>query len=179
VTISGFTLTGADAANYNLQQPPSSKADILKAELSISGVMVENKTYDGSTSAMVSGQAFVTPIPRDSVILINKGVGQFSDSNEGGRKPVQIYGFSLTGPDADNYLLIQPQNITASIVLPAERFVVKPFTPTSVSVNVSNQSGSGDKIELPRSGNTTISNISVTAGSGGEGSSPESDGTQR
>ena len=47
VAISGYALTGLDAANYNVVQPASVTATIHKADLILSG----SKTYDGSTAA--------------------------------------------------------------------------------------------------------------------------------
>ena len=66
VTVSGLTISGADAANYTLAQPGTSASITAKA-LTVSGTAANNKVYDGSTSATlkaalaVLGVALVLP----------------------------------------------------------------------------------------------------------------------
>ena len=50
VTISGLTLTGADAGNYDLVQPTTT-ADITLGTLTVTGITAGNKVYDGTTDA--------------------------------------------------------------------------------------------------------------------------------
>jgi hypothetical protein len=51
VIVSGYTLTGSDAGNYNLIQPTGLTATINKANLGVSGVVASDKTYDATTTA--------------------------------------------------------------------------------------------------------------------------------
>jgi hypothetical protein len=61
VNVTGFTLTGSDAGNYNIVQPTGLTATINKASLTpTGGVTVNSKVYDGTTVATVSGAASVT-----------------------------------------------------------------------------------------------------------------------
>ena len=53
VTISGLTLTGADAGNYDLVQPTTT-ADITAGILTVTGITVSNKMYDTTTAAMLN-----------------------------------------------------------------------------------------------------------------------------
>src|SRR3989449_3584537 len=48
VTVSGLTMSGADAANYTLTQP-STSADITAKPPTASGITANNKDYDGTT----------------------------------------------------------------------------------------------------------------------------------
>ncbi|WP_257572188.1 YDG domain-containing protein, partial [Janthinobacterium sp. UMAB-60] len=57
VTVSGYTLAGADAGNYVINQPSGLTATINKASLAVSGIAAANKTYDASTGATLSGTA--------------------------------------------------------------------------------------------------------------------------
>ncbi|AQR69567.1 hypothetical protein BZG29_15425 [Janthinobacterium sp. LM6] len=78
VAVSGYTLTGTDASNYNLVQPGSVTATIHKADLVLSG----GKTYDGSTAAAggtltatgVVGQTFSVGGTGDVSNLASKNV---------------------------------------------------------------------------------------------------------
>src|SRR5262249_15071345 len=50
VSVSGLSLTGADAGNYVLAQPPTT-ADITAATLTVTGITASSKVYDGTTDA--------------------------------------------------------------------------------------------------------------------------------
>jgi hypothetical protein len=43
------------------------------------------------------------------------GSGSFADPNAGNGKPVTVSGYTLSGPDAGNYTLVEPSGLTASI----------------------------------------------------------------
>src|SRR5205085_1030874 len=53
VTVSGLTLSGAQAGNYVLTQP-SASADITPASLTVTGITAKNKVYNRSTAAVVN-----------------------------------------------------------------------------------------------------------------------------
>jgi filamentous hemagglutinin family protein len=108
VTISGLTLGGADAGNYTLAATTATTtADIAKAEITaITGITAANKTYDGTTSAMLdtSGAGFTGMISGDS-LTVASAAGAFTDKNAGTGKSVTIAGLTLGGADAGNYTL--------------------------------------------------------------------------
>ncbi len=115
VTVSGYSISGADAANYSLVQPMGVSADITPAGLVISGLSVNDKTYDRSLSATLTGGA-VTPFTGDAVILdASSASAVFVDWNVGAGKPVTVSGYALIGADAGNYVLTQPSGLTADI----------------------------------------------------------------
>lgn len=110
VLVTGITLTGADAANYILTQP-SSSADITQAPLTVSGLTVNNKSYDGTTTALLnsSGAILTVKYGSDNVTLNSAGaVAYFSDKNAGSAKQVTVSGLTISGTDAPNYSLSQP-----------------------------------------------------------------------
>lgn len=115
VSVSGFTLSGADAANYDVLQPIGLSATIARASLAIGGLGAADKVYDGTSSAPLNGSASVAPFGSDSVNLVGQGSAAFADKNAGTDKPVLVSGFALAGADADNYLLTQPAGLRASI----------------------------------------------------------------
>ena len=118
VTTAGFTLSGANAGNYTLTQP-SLTANITAASLTVTGVTANNKVYDGTTAATLNtGSASLSGvIGADVVTLVSTGAtGTFVNKSVGTAKVVSTSGFSLSGADAGNYILVQPAttaNITA------------------------------------------------------------------
>jgi len=114
VIASGYTLTGTDALNYNLLQPTNLKASITPAVLTINGISVADKTYDGLFNATLNGTASVNPFAGDFVSLIGSGIGTFTDKNAGIRSVI-VTGYNLTGADAGNYTFSQPIGLSATI----------------------------------------------------------------
>ncbi|WP_296268083.1 YDG domain-containing protein, partial [Pseudomonas sp. UBA6562] len=115
VDVSGYALGGLDAGNYELVQPAGLTASIGKADLALSGIVANNKTYDGTTAATLSGTASVSPIGSDVVAVTGSASGNFLDKNAGVGKAVSVSGFTLAGADAGNYNLAQPTNLSATI----------------------------------------------------------------
>ena len=114
VTVSPLSLTGADAGNYTPVAPTTLTANITPANLFVNGLSAQNKTYDQTTTATLTGSASVSPIAGDSVSLAGTAVGAFADKNAGSFKPVLVSGLSLTGADAGNYTVVEP-NLVATI----------------------------------------------------------------
>jgi hypothetical protein len=121
VSVTGYTLTGTDASNYNVLQPNGLTADINKADLQVTGIGAQNKVYDTTATATLTGTAAVSPLGADSVNLNGVGAGKFVDKFVGVNKSVTVTGFVLVGTDANNYRLVQPIGVTASIVATNER----------------------------------------------------------
>ena len=115
VTVSGYTLTGADATNYVAVQPAALVASITKANLAVTGLGVLSRAYDSTTTASLTGTAGVTALGADVVTVSGTGVGLFSDKNVGKDKAVSVSGYTLGGADLGNYNLVEPAGLTASI----------------------------------------------------------------
>ncbi len=110
VTISGIALGGDDAANYTLTQP-STSANITAAVLTVTGVIANNKVYDGTTNATLNtGSAALSGVYGSDDVYLNtaEAIGTFTDANVGTSKLVTTSGFSLSGSDSGNYSLSQP-----------------------------------------------------------------------
>ncbi|MEK9212832.1 YDG domain-containing protein [Sphingomonas sp. 2378] len=123
VTASGYAISGTDAGNYTLVQPTGLTANISQAVLTVTGVIAQNKVYDATTTAALSGGT-VTALGQDAVTLSTLGAaGRFDDKNVGSGKRVSVSGYSISGADAGNYILGQPTGLMASIT-PATLSVV-------------------------------------------------------
>jgi filamentous hemagglutinin family protein len=150
VTVSGYTLSGADAGNYVVTQPTGLTATISKANLSLTGLSAIDKVYDATTIASLSGTASLSAaIGGDVVSLSGTGTGHFADKNVGTQKSVTVSGYTLAGTDAGNYSIVNPSLLTASIT-PAS-IVVSGITAadkvydgtTAATVNASNATLAG------------------------------------
>jgi hypothetical protein len=114
VNVSGLSLSGLDSGNYTLYGP-SLAANIAPATLSVTGITANNKVYDSAAAASLSGTAALAGVlGSDSVILSGTAVGSFNDKAVGTAKAVNVSGLSISGADAGNYALSQP-NLQASI----------------------------------------------------------------
>ena len=116
VTATGYSIAGADEGNYSLsEQPTGLSADITPAPLTITGITADNKVYDGTTSATLTGGSLSGIINSDDVTLTD-GSGEFADKNAGTSKTITVTGYSIAGTDVGNYSLSeQPTGLTANI----------------------------------------------------------------
>jgi formylglycine-generating enzyme required for sulfatase activity len=129
VTFSGWSLTGTDADNYSLsEQPTTVKAGITAKSVTITGLTVANKEYDGTTTATVSGTAVVSGTIDGDTVTVSAGTIAFANKNVGTGKTITLSGWSLTGTDAGNYSLSAQSNATANIT-------AKPVTITGLSAS--------------------------------------------
>jgi phosphotransferase system IIA component len=115
VTVTGFSLSGADANNYALVQPTGLTANITKADLVVSGITASNRVYDASDVAVLGGTATVSPLSNDVVTVGGTAAGAFADKNVGNGKAITITGVTISGTDAGNYNLVQQTGLTANI----------------------------------------------------------------
>lgn len=99
----GFSLAGADAANYVVAPVTGLTADITPATVALASTSVGSKVYDGQTAATLSGGALTGVLGSDAVTLQASQVS-FLDANVGTAKPVTAQ-LSLAGADAGNYVL--------------------------------------------------------------------------
>jgi filamentous hemagglutinin family protein len=116
VTGSGFTLSGADAANYQIVEPTNLTADITPATLTISGLTATDKVYDGTTTDSLSGTPVLTGVVAgDDVSLSGGATGTFASPNAGTGIAVTVTGLTLSGTSAGNYTVTAPAPLTANI----------------------------------------------------------------
>ena len=106
VTVSGISITGTDAGNYTLTPPSGLTANITPASLTLVGLTAQNKVYDATTVASITGTpTFSGLLGSDVVALGGTPGGSFADKNVGTAKPVSVTGLTLAGTGASNYTL--------------------------------------------------------------------------
>ena len=159
------------SANYTVTQPALT-ADITAKPLEVTGASVNGKTYDGTTTATITGATLIGVIEGDTVTV--SGGGAFSDANAGENKPVTA-SLTLDGADAANYTLAQP-DLTGTITkadqtinfgtLPPKSanddpFVLSAASSAGLTVNYASSNGavatvSGNVVTILAAGTTTI-----------------------
>ena len=103
------------ANNYkfpDLSKSANNSATFSKATLTTTGATAQNKTYDATNAATISGETLVGILLSDSVTV--SGGGTFADKNAADGKSVTA-ALTLGSTDAGNYTLIQPDGLTANI----------------------------------------------------------------
>ncbi len=139
VTVTGLTISGADAPNYDLVSPTPT-ADITAVALTVTGVTAAEKPYDATTTATLdfTNAALVGIVGSDTVTLDSSAAaGAFADKAIGTAKPVTITGLTLAGANAAGYTVTAPTP-TAAIAardLPVTGVTVadKPYDGTTVA----------------------------------------------
>ncbi|HET7085992.1 MAG TPA: YDG domain-containing protein [Rhizomicrobium sp.] len=109
VTVSGLTLSGGDAGNYQLVSSSLSAAigTIDPASVSASLTGTVQKIFDGTTDAALdaSNYAVAGLLAGDDAALNNPASGIYDTKFVGTGKTVTVNGLALTGSDAGNYVL--------------------------------------------------------------------------
>ena len=101
VVISGYTVIGADAANYLLVQPTGVTANITPLTLTLGSLVAGDKVYDGTASAAVTGS--LSGVFGGDAVSLASLTGSFRDKNVAAGKPVDVTVGALAGAQAGNY----------------------------------------------------------------------------
>ena len=133
VTFTGYSLSGADAGNYNLKaQPASVTANITAKEVTITSLTAANRSYekDNLEVALISG-TLTGVFSGDTVTIdLTNAKGTMTDANAGTGKAVTVTGVALGGDDKGNYKLVGPlPTVTVNIT--------KATAPTLTNITVS------------------------------------------
>src|SRR5262249_13132558 len=114
VTVSGITFSGADRDNYTLPNNliVTTRASIAPIRLQVDAAVALPKTYDRTTVAEVTLSD--NRLHGDDVTA-SYATASFSDWNVGSSKPVTVYGITITGADAGNYLANDRATTTGNI----------------------------------------------------------------
>ena len=129
VTVSGTSLTGAQAANYTLTQQTGLTANITPKALSVSGLSASNKIYDATTAANLTGTATLAtaeapgsgnssdgkPYTGDTVTISGTPSGTFASKDVGNTIAITVSGNTLSGGQAGNYTLTEQTGLSANI----------------------------------------------------------------
>jgi len=132
VTLAGATLTGAAAANYSLDAVSTATANITEADLTITGLSISDKTYDGNTSATLVGTAAYSGLVNgESFGVSGSPTATFDDAAADTAKPVTVTGY--TAPNG-NYSISQPTGLTGNITTASQTLTRATFTATHTRV---------------------------------------------
>ncbi|MGI8733701.1 MAG: YDG domain-containing protein, partial [Pyrinomonadaceae bacterium] len=133
VTVTGVTLSGAQAGNYTVSQPSGLTANITAKALTETGLSASNKIYDATTTATLTGTAALLaseaggsgttsdgkPYTGDTVTITGTPTGTFASKDVANGISVTVGGTSLTGAQAGNYTLTQQTGLIANITAKA------------------------------------------------------------
>ena len=134
VTFTGYGIEGEDAGNYTVSQPAPVQAQISRKSVTITGVVVADKTYNGSTAATVTNAGTVEGVVPGDIVTAQAGAAQFTSADAGENITVVFSGFIITGEDAGNYILSgQPVNGQADIT--KENYSGTPLVNINVLIN--------------------------------------------
>ncbi len=123
--LGGLSLGSTDAGNYEITGVTSPlTANITKAALTISGLSANNKVYDATTDATLTGTASLDGVlGSDAVSLTGSATtGTFDTKNVGTGKAVaaNLNGLSLGSTDAGNYEITGVTAPLAANITPAQ-----------------------------------------------------------
>ena len=137
------TAAGAYTASITVEGVTASASyTITPKPVTITGLGVKDKTYDGKTTAAVTGTATINGKVGNDDVSVSTGSATFADANVGTDKTVTFSGYSLTGTAAGNYTLsAQPASVKASINKAAAKSFsdvtqTKPYWTTEINASV-------------------------------------------
>lgn len=117
ITITGYTLSGPASSNYILNQPSGYQSNITPKPLTVGGLSVANKAYDGTNVFTLSGTATLNGVePGDvsNVSLAGSFTATSANASAETNKTITTSNPGLTGTKASNYTLTTP-SFTADI----------------------------------------------------------------
>ena len=121
-----FTPDAVTTGNYTLtaDQTLSAAATITPKTISVSGIQVADKVYDGTTAAQISNSGELTGVQTGDTVTVDLAnlTAAFADKNVGENKEVAVTGVTLGGADAGNYTL--NAQTTASADITARELIV-------------------------------------------------------
>jgi hypothetical protein len=127
------------ASNYTFAIGPDGILTITPAQLTVTNLLANNKTYDGTTNATfdASGAGLDGLVNGDDVTLNTNGeAGAFADPNVGTGKTVTVSGLALNGDLGTNYTLIQPTATADIDPLGTTTLLAVDINPSGLTTNV-------------------------------------------
>ena len=175
-TVSAITSDGAFKADCSVT--------VVANAVSISGITANNKPYDGTTAASITGTPVLNGVKSSGgVAVVGTAVAAFADKNAGVGKDVFVSGYTLTGPNAGNYSLtsislkanITKLTLTAAAVNQTKGQNTPNPTPSITYAGfITGETAANSGITAPTASHTASLNapvgsydINVTSGNGG------------
>ena len=152
--ITGFTLTGTKSANYTLAST-TAKATILPAIITISGLGVKNKYYDGTLNADITqNNVTLNNIQNSENVTLNtsSAVVSFPNQNASGTPySLTFSGLALSGTaNLSNYTLYQPT--VSAVISPLN--VTNTLTVGGLAITNKNYDGTTNAVVTERTVST-------------------------
>lgn len=166
VSVTGITLSGADAGNYVLASTSASTTTNVSAATLAVTATGGTQVYNASTAANVTLSS--NAIAGDSVSL-SDAAATMADKNVGSNKAVSVTGLALSGADAGNYVLANTTASTTATVTPATLSVTASAanqalaSGTNVAVTLAGDAIAGDQVTL-HDASATVPDASTGAG---------------
>jgi filamentous hemagglutinin family protein len=110
-----LTIAPALAGDFVFVQPTGFTGTINPAILTVTGQVANNKIYDGTTSATLTGGTLAGVVSGESALVALTQSGYFAVSTVGNNIQV-IATDSISGTGASNYTLVQPTGLVANII---------------------------------------------------------------
>lgn len=136
---------------------------VTAAPITITGIGIANKEYDGSTTATITGSAAYSGLVNsESFTVTGTPAAAFADASVGNAKSITVSGY--TAPSG-NYSITQPTGLTANITAIA--------SPINASGNLGNAAtlpgtnitvATGVTLTVDQAGTTTVNSITVAPG---------------
>jgi filamentous hemagglutinin family protein len=159
------TLSGTHAGNYSLTQTTGLTANITAKPLTISGVAISNKVYDGSNSSTATNVGTLSGVITGDTVMPT-ATAAFSDKNVGANKTVTLSNFGLDGADAVNYSIAPDTTATTTANITARPLNVvysginKTYNRSAnASVSTSDDRIAGDSFTINRTANFVDWNV--------------------
>jgi filamentous hemagglutinin family protein len=188
VDVSGITLSGADAGNYNANLSATTTANITPAALLV-GATGNSKPYDGTAAATV---ALTDDAFAGDQVSLTHAPASFSSAAVGNGKTITVPGIQITGgADSGNYVLVNASTTTtadidadaaAAIVIPSADtwslapLVPQPLTPTmlpdALAPTIAEPAASTLDLTLPSGFGGTVRSGGAGGAPGGAGGAP-------
>ncbi len=140
------TITASQAGNssYSSATDVTQTLTVNKKALTISGLTISDKNYDGTNTATINGNPALTGVlstDSGSVNISGTPVAVFSDANAGAGKAVTVSGYLISGSGSTNYSVSQPTGLTASITA-----IPPVLTTTTISAITGSSAQSGGTV---------------------------------
>jgi hypothetical protein len=156
-------LSSSGAADANVTTSSSGNSVSAKA-LTISGISISNKVYDGNATATISGiAAYSGLVNGESFAVSGTPSATFSDKNVGTNKTITVIDYSSP---SSNYSFSQPSGLlanitTATLTLTSEAVTTKTYDGTTAATITGTLSGviSPDVVTLVGTGTFASANV--------------------
>lgn len=107
-------LVGSDSCNYTIDGATICGTIVAK-QLTVDGAKVDNKVYDGSTTANISYSGQLLGVVEGDSVAIGMMEARFQSAKIGKNKAVEVDNITLIGSDSTNYTVDRP-TLQAKIV---------------------------------------------------------------